>query len=94
MREFVDEQTREGGFGTPTEYVRSLIRADRTRTVQHQFAPLLLKWLTDGSLSPAEQASLPPGLLDRAQRNLENGSANRRASGQWSTPTSPERGFS
>jgi len=30
MRQFVDRRTREGGFNTPTEYVRSLDHYDMT----------------------------------------------------------------
>jgi antitoxin ParD1/3/4 len=71
MRQFVDHRTREGGFSTPTEYVRSLIREDRRRLEREQFGPLILKWLAEGHLTPDEEASLPTGLLDRVRRRME-----------------------
>lgn len=32
---------------------------------------LLMKWLTEGDLTPEEEASLPAGLLDRFRRHIE-----------------------
>lgn len=71
MRQFVDQRARDEGFSTPTEYVRSLIREDRQRVERDRFGPLILKWLAQGKLTAEEQASLPPGLLERLQRQLE-----------------------
>jgi len=71
LRDFVDRRTREGGFSTPTEYVRSLIRSDRQQTQQTPFEALILKWFRQGHLSESEEASLPPGLLDRTRQSLE-----------------------
>jgi antitoxin ParD1/3/4 len=31
MKDFIEEQLREGTFSTPSEYIRSLIRTDRER---------------------------------------------------------------
>lgn len=71
MREFVDRRTDEGGFSTPTEYIRSLIRDDRRRATKESVGPLVLRWLTDGQLTAEEEASLPPGLLDRVRKSVE-----------------------
>jgi len=71
MREFVDRRTRDGGYSTPTEYVRSLIRSDRQQAQRSQFEPLIQKWFAQGQLSAEEEASLPPGMLDRARQSLE-----------------------
>lgn len=71
MREFVDRRTQDGGFSTPTEYLRSLIRDDRRRADHEVLGPLIVKWLGDGQLTPEEEAILPPGLLDRVQRHVE-----------------------
>jgi antitoxin ParD1/3/4 len=35
LREFVDEQVAQGGYGTSSEYVRELIRKDQERLRQH-----------------------------------------------------------
>ena len=71
MREFIDKRSHELDFTTPTEYVRSLIREDQRQAERELFGPLLLKWLVEGRLTPEEEASLPRGLLERVQRNLE-----------------------
>jgi len=42
LRAYVDERTRTGGFGTPTEYIRHLIREDRARETEHRLELLLL----------------------------------------------------
>lgn len=71
MREFVDRKTREGGFATPTEYLRSLIREDQKRDEQSTVGSLLEKWLLHGSLTPEEERRLPPGALERARERLK-----------------------
>ena len=45
LKSFVDEQVTTGGYGTSSEYVRELIRADKDR---HHLRSLLL----DGAASP------------------------------------------
>jgi len=45
LKDFVDEQVNERGYGTSSEYVRELIRADQDR--QH-----LRKLLLEGGRSP------------------------------------------
>ena len=49
LREFVDRRTRKGGFGTPTEYVRHLIRADRDQQHERDLEQLLLEGLKSGN---------------------------------------------
>jgi antitoxin ParD1/3/4 len=46
LKSFVDEQVAERGYGTSSEYVRELIRADQDRQ-------RLRKLLLDGAASPA-----------------------------------------
>jgi antitoxin ParD1/3/4 len=72
MRDFVDRRTEEGGFSTPTEYLRSLIRDDRRRAEHEVLGPLIVKWLGDGQLTAEEEASLPAGLLDRVRRHVDS----------------------
>jgi antitoxin ParD1/3/4 len=50
LKSFVDEQVTGRGFGTSSEYVRMLIRADQDR--QH-----LRRLLLDGATSPATAAA-------------------------------------
>lgn len=86
LRAFVDRRAKEGGFSTPTEYVRSLIRADRAAAERDQFGPLLVKWLTEG-LSADEEAALPLGLLDRAREKLRRMVEHARRSGDGGAVT-------
>ena len=48
LREFVDSRTKLGGFSTPTEYVRHLIREDRKRETERRLEALLLEGLDSG----------------------------------------------
>jgi antitoxin ParD1/3/4 len=70
MREFVDRKTREGGFATPTEYLRSLIREDQKRDEREALRPLMEKWFLDGNLTAEEESRFPPGMLERARQRL------------------------
>src|SRR2546429_9581093 len=49
LRAYIDHRTREGGFGTPTEYVRHLIRRDRDEEAQRRLERLLLEGLQSGT---------------------------------------------
>jgi antitoxin ParD1/3/4 len=50
LKSFVDEQVAERGYGTSSEYVRDLIRADQGRQ-------RLRKLLLDGAASPPTAAA-------------------------------------
>jgi antitoxin ParD1/3/4 len=50
LKSFVDEQVVARGYGTSSEYIRELIRADQDR--QH-----LRKLLLDGAASPVSAAA-------------------------------------
>jgi len=45
LRSYVDDRTKAGGFGTPTEYVRHLIRKDRDESAQRLLAERLTRGL-------------------------------------------------
>jgi len=47
MREYVDERTEEGNFGTPTEYIRSLVRQDQQVREKQLLEKKLLEALDD-----------------------------------------------
>lgn len=53
LREFVDEQVKQRGYGTSSEYVRDLIRKDQERT---RLRGLLLDGAASQSLGPADRA--------------------------------------
>lgn len=48
LRDYVDQRTAEGGFGTPTEYVRHLIRRDKESEAKRKVERLLLEGLASG----------------------------------------------
>jgi len=45
MKSFVEERLDEGGYGTASEYIRDLIRADQKRRAEAQLETLLLERL-------------------------------------------------
>jgi antitoxin ParD1/3/4 len=64
LKSFIDEQVAGRGYGTSSEYVRELIRADRDRQ-------RLRKLLLDGAASPATAAADEAyfgGLRDRVRQ--------------------------
>ncbi len=48
LREFVDQRTKKGGFSTPTEYVRHLIREDQQREAERRIEELFLEGVRSG----------------------------------------------
>jgi antitoxin ParD1/3/4 len=48
LRTYIEEQTRNGGYSTVSEYVRALIREDQKRKDQERLESLLLEGLESG----------------------------------------------
>jgi antitoxin ParD1/3/4 len=48
LREYVDAKVAAGGYGTASEYVRELIRADQKRAAEERLEALLLEGLDSG----------------------------------------------
>ena len=48
MRTYVEEQVASGGYGTTSEYIRELIRADQKRKATERLETLLLEGLDSG----------------------------------------------
>jgi antitoxin ParD1/3/4 len=48
LRDFVDQRTKKGGFSTPTEYVRHLIREDQRREAERRIEELFLEGVKSG----------------------------------------------
>ncbi len=57
MRKFVEEKISSEGYGTISEYVRELIRADQRRE-QARFDALISEALTSGQPSPLTKADV------------------------------------
>ncbi|SHF07641.1 type II toxin-antitoxin system ParD family antitoxin, partial [Thermomonas hydrothermalis] len=64
LKAFVDEQVRQRGYGTSSEYVRELIRKDQDR---QQLRNLLLAGAASAPAAPAN-ASYFDGLRDRVRK--------------------------
>lgn len=48
MRSFIEDQTRRGGFGTASEYLRSLIRDAQKRQAEDRLESMLLQGMDSG----------------------------------------------
>ncbi len=51
MKSFVEERLDEGGYGTASEYIRDLIRADQKRRAEAQLEALLLERLQNNTVT-------------------------------------------
>jgi antitoxin ParD1/3/4 len=54
LKEFVDEEVREGGFSSTSDYVRDLIRQRQRRKAEDKLRALLLEGLGSGPATPME----------------------------------------
>src|SRR5438034_7758739 len=73
LRAYIDHRTREGGFGTPTEYVRHLIRRDRDEEAQRRLERLLLEGLQSGTVRGGVK-----GLFKRLHKRVDELAAERK----------------
>ncbi len=48
LKKFVEDQTEQGGYSTPSEYVRQLLREDQKRRAEENLEALLLAGLKTG----------------------------------------------
>lgn len=48
LKDYVENQVSEGGYSTPSEYVRALIREDHKRRAQEKLEGLLVEGLDSG----------------------------------------------
>lgn len=48
MRSFIEDQTRRGGYGTASEYLRTLIRDAQKRQAEDRLENMLLEGLDSG----------------------------------------------
>jgi antitoxin ParD1/3/4 len=55
LKEYV-EQRAQGGYSTPSEFVRELIRRDQKRHAKERLEQLLLEGLESGEPIPADEA--------------------------------------
>jgi antitoxin ParD1/3/4 len=48
LKEFVEKQAEVGGYSTPSEYVRQLLREDQRRRAEEKLEALILEALKSG----------------------------------------------
>jgi antitoxin ParD1/3/4 len=48
LKKFVEDQTAQGGYSTPSEYVRQLLREDQKRRAEEELESMLLAGLRSG----------------------------------------------
>ena len=48
LKDFVEERVKEGGYSTPSEYVRELLREDQKRRIEERLEALLLEGMNSG----------------------------------------------
>jgi antitoxin ParD1/3/4 len=58
MKDFVQERTRKAHFGTPSDYIRGLIREDLLKLEQERLEQELLKGLRAGKGIPLNTKNL------------------------------------
>jgi antitoxin ParD1/3/4 len=56
LREYIETQVRQGGYSTPSEYLRALIREDQKRKAAERIEALLLEGLASGEPIEINQA--------------------------------------
>ncbi|BDI28608.1 addiction module antitoxin [Capsulimonas corticalis] len=52
LKDYVEAQVADGGYGTTSEYLRELIREDKKRKAQERLETLLLEGLESGDAIP------------------------------------------
>lgn len=52
MKKFIEAEVRRGGYSTPSEYVRALVRAEQKRKAEDHLERLLLEGLESGESAP------------------------------------------
>ena len=52
MKKFIEAEVKRGGYSTPSEYVRALVRAEQKRKAEAHLEQLLLEGLDSGESAP------------------------------------------
>lgn len=65
LKDFVESQVSEGGYSTPSEYLRELLRNDQRRRADDRLEALLLEGLQSG-----EPIQITPEYWETKRRQL------------------------
>ena len=65
LKDYVEKQVKEGGYSTPSEFIRALLRDDHKRRAREKLEALLLEGVNSGE--PLEST---PEYWERKRRQL------------------------
>jgi len=65
LKDYVEAQVKEGGYSTPSEYVRELVRRDQKQRAEERLEALLLEGLNSG-----EPIEITPEYWENKRRQL------------------------
>ena len=65
MKDFVETQVEQGGFSTPSEYIRNLVRDEQKRRAEEKLEALLLEGLNSG-----EPIEITPEYWEKKRKQL------------------------
>ena len=65
LKDYVEHQVSEGGYSTPSEYLRELVREDQKHKAEDRLETLLLEGLNSG-----EPIQITPEYWDNKRRQL------------------------
>lgn len=71
LKDYVEEQVKQSGYSTPSEYVRELLRDDQKRRAEEKLEALLLEGLNSGEPIEVDEnfwKDLRRDLVERVQR--------------------------
>jgi len=74
MKSFVEERLGEDGYGTASEYIRDLIRADQKRRAEAQLEALLLERLRNNNVTEFDVNQVKAEFTKRIARRGKNNS--------------------
>ncbi len=72
LKDFVEEQVEQGGYSTPSEFIRELLRSDQKRKATERLETLLLEGLNSGDpveITPEFWERKRLALLERHGKN-------------------------
>lgn len=72
MKKYVDEQVNTGSYGSASEYVRELVRADQKRREKESLEKLLMEALDSG-----EPIEVTPEMVEDVRTRLRSRAKNR-----------------
>ena len=80
LKDYVENQVKDSGYSTPSEYVRELLREDQNRRAEQKLEALLLEGLNSGEpieITPEYWESKRKRVVERLAAGKKSGLAKR-----------------